>query len=249
MTSDTKNVLETHEKLGREMREEYGFPEFLKLRSLTGRKNMQIAFLANPLRQWERLALNDYGAQHSYQLHKNLIGDAMRRSLLPKLEAYYDCRIQHCYLFDPNFSDDYVYSVVLKIFEKPLFKEVEADNAPLEEKLAKLFSRQLRELNGRGPEQSWTTLCKKHFVVFQAKGVLPLLAKEMALQSEETMKVLKKLQESLASKAIDNVCKAEFAMATEKFIEFDIQNNQLVAVAILAECAEMKNESYLKGLS
>ncbi len=248
MTSNIKNSLETHEKFGREMREEYGFPEFLKLRALRGRKNMQLAFLSNPLRHWERLALDEYGSQHSYQLHKNLIGDAMRRSMLPKLEAYYDCRIQHCYLFDPNIFGDHVYSVVLKIFEKPLFKEVEVDNAPLEEKLAKLFSRQLRELNGRGPEQSWTTLCQKKFIVFQAKGVLPRLAKEMALQSEGTMQVLKKLQESLGSKAIDNVCKAEFALSTKKFIEFDFHNNQLVAVAILSEHADLKNEPWLKAL-
>lgn len=222
-----------HLKIQSEANKKFLLPDFLKLKFLAVRKNTQISLLFDKLKPWEQAAFENVEQQHPYQIHKRFLHDMLQTCYVPPLEEYYDTKIIDFYLLDLHRHNDFVYSLGVKIFDAPLFKYVNAYQAPAEEKLANLLSKCIRDLNGRGPERVAAYIYEDRFILFVVAGLVSSFLRECAEDDETLEASVHKIMELLISRSLDVVCSKEYDIIPEKFIDIDLPQNQIVSVLSL----------------
>jgi hypothetical protein len=232
------NLFSVHSEFAAKMRQKLGVPEFVKLRMLAQRKQVQIAFFCNFLPAWEELARKIYGKPHCFFEHRQLIVETMKHSYLPQLEAFYGCSITHFYIFEAHYFDNIIYGFTAKLFSDPLFKDLDAHHAPLEEKLGNAFAARIRQQYGRGPAYTLVAFLDNRFLTFFVNGLLAPFHRRFVETDPSALDITTKMLKELIVDAVDFVCREHYGQTYETFVEIDLAGNQLVALVIVDPLTE-----------
>ena len=232
MNSSTDHTA-VHAAFAEKMRQCFSMPEFIKLRQVAGRKQVQIALLGNYLSAWEELAYNKFGKPHSFLEHRQLIAQTMKDWYLPQLEEYYGVAITHFYMLEPHVQGNSIYGFTIKLFDSPIFKMVDPQHAPLEETLANALSSRLRQQYGRGPGKVTAALIAHRYLVFVAGEVLAPFVRCFIEEKPEAAGMMETMLEALMRDAVDYACDKHYGKTFETFVEIDLTGNQMIALAII----------------
>ena len=227
------NLLSVHAEVAADMRQKMRVPDFIKLRRIAQRKQVQIAFFSNYLSAWEELAHNTYGKPDSFFEHRQLIVEMMRQSYLPQLEAFYGRSITNYYIFEPHYVDNIIYGFTAKLFSVPLFKDVDARHVSLEEKLGNAFASRIRQQYGRGPANTLIAFLDDRFLFFFAEGLLPPFTRNFLAANPNAIEITTIMLKELMLDAVDYICREHFGQTFETFVEIDPTGNKLVALTIV----------------
>jgi hypothetical protein len=236
--ANRSNLFSVHSEFAAKMRQNLGVPEFVKLRMIAQRKQVQIAFFGNYLPAWEELARKTYGKPHSFFEHRQLIVETMKHSYLPQLEAFYGCSITNFYIFEAHYFDNIIYGFTAKLFSVPLFKDVDAHHASLEEKLGNVFAARIRQQYGRGPTGTLVAFLDNRFLAFFVNGLLAPFHSRFMEEEPSALEIITKMLKELIIDTVDYVCREHYGQTYETFVEIDLAGNQLVALTIVAPLTE-----------
>lgn len=214
-------------------------PEFVKLISLAMRKHVQIVLFATTFSEWEKISLQKYGKPHAYQEHRSLFVDTAQHHYLPNIETYYRCPVDYFYLFESHFNYNFMYSFSVKFFASPLFKQIDAHQAPVEEKLASAFSLRLRLQNGRGPTKVTVSVMSNRFIVFEAIGVLSLFSQGYVQKHPESTQMTINMTSDLITDAVNFACQECYQdQFDEHFLEVDLIHNRVIGLVVMDPLVE-----------
>ena len=233
--NDIQRLTEKHIQYMREMHEQYEIPEFVKLQWLAARKNVQVAFFASPLKKWEQVSINEFGKKHPFQEYKNSIVDIIRKTTVPKLEAYYQCAISAYYLFDSKVDATSLYNFSVKIFTSSLFKVVNAHQIAEEGKLATRLSQKIRENFGRGAKQVSTYILRPHVLLFIISDLSPASMPLYLEKNSSSREIWCEMLQETMSQYIENIVNEEYHCSSEVFAEVDWENNKVILLALLED--------------
>ena len=228
-----ENLTAIHVSFSEKMRRSFNLPEFIKMRLVASRKQVQIVLFGNNLSAWEELAYKKFGKPYSFLEHRQLIAQTIKEWYLPQLEEFYRTPITHFYMLEPHVQGNFIYGFTIKLFDVPIFKSVDAQYAPLEEKLASALSSRLRQQYGRGPGRVTAALVGDRFLVFVASEMLAPFIRSFIEENPEAADVSVKMLEALMRDAVDFVCREHYDRTYETFVEVDLSGNQLIALALV----------------
>jgi hypothetical protein len=229
----TDDHTEVHVAFTEKMRQYFNMPEFIKLRQVAGRKQVQVVLLGNYLSAWEELAYNKFGKPHSFLEYRQLIAQTMKNWYLPQLEDYYGTAITHFYMLEPHVQGNSIYGFTIKLFDSPIFKMVDPQHALLEETLSNALSSRLRYQYGRGPGKVTAALIASRYLVFVAGEMLSPFLRSYIEDNPEASSVMEKMLEALMRDAVDFACEKHYGKTYETFVEIDLAGNQMIALAII----------------
>lgn len=229
----TDDHIAVHAAFAERMRQYFSMPEFIKLRQVAGRKQVQIVLLGNYLSAWEELAYNKFGKPHSFLEHRQLIAQTMKNWYLPQLEEYYGAAITHFYMLEPHVQGNSIYGFTIKLFDSPIFKMVDPQHAPLEETLSNALSSRLRYQYGRGPGKVTAALIANRYMVFVAGEILAPFIRSFIEGTPEAAGMMETMLDALMRDAVDFACEKHYGKTFETFVEIDLAGNQMIALAII----------------
>ena len=229
----SSDVYHIHSSVATGMLNKFDMPEFVKLRWIAMRKQVQIAFFCNSLSVWEETTYKKCG-KHALSDFRHLITETMKTAYLPEVEKYYNCPVLDFYFFEPCYKQRMVYGFTAKIFAAPLFKSVDSWHAPLEEKLASALATYIRQQYGRGPGQTSVALLDNRVLVFSVTGLLAPFTKNFVESDTVARNVTTKMLEKLFAEAIEFVCRDQYRQTYESFFEIDVSGNQMIALVLVA---------------
>ena len=231
--SDTQQALLFYNQLLDGMLKRYGLPNDCSIPCLHSRKQAQLVCIVGELRPWEQLALQQYRCPPVTQQHRQILLDIQKASFLSAVENYYHNRIAHYYIFAPHYHSNLYYTYSIKLFEKPLFKNVDPHHAPVEEALSNRASHLIRQLNGKGPETVSAALLGDGHLLFVIKGLFSEFSLLLASNNSDKIPIIKEPLSLLVSHVVGQVCREQYDFAPAILIEADLTHNQIVALALL----------------
>lgn len=214
-------------------KEAFELPPFLEIQFLVCRKQAQLAFFVSPFAKWESIATAQYGKKHPYDEHRLLIQDVMRKDYLPKIEMYYQCPVEQYYFFEPHYQQGYIYGFSVKVFSSSIFRTVDQHQTSVEEEITNVFSARMRTLNGRGPKNVTVSIMGERFVFFRISGLLGPFYCHYAVDNLQAAMLISNMIKELSADVIDYVCHEYFKVVPEKFIEVDLAENEILALAVI----------------
>ncbi len=238
LNSCETELFSIHSSFAEDMRYKFNIPEFVKLRWLAMRKNVQIAFFCNSLSEWDKITYNVYGKAHTFLDYRELIIKTMKATYLPELEEYYKSKITNFYIFEPHCTEQTIYGFTTKIFEKPLFKSIDAIHAPVEEKLSSSLATYIKKQYGRGPGHTSAAILNNRVLVLVVTNLIAPFPKKFAESDCSAMIVANRMLKSLFEEAVEFACREQYGETFESFFEIDIVENQMIALVLLEPLTE-----------
>lgn len=229
----SSDIYHIHSSVATGMLNKFDIPEFVKLKWIAMRKQVQIAFFCNSLSAWEEATYKKYG-RHALFDFRHLITETMKTAYLPQVEEYYKCPVLDFYFFEPCYKQGMVYGFTAKVFEAPLFKSIDSLHAPLEEKFASALASYLRQQFGRGPGQTYVSLIDNRVLVFTMTDLLAPFPKKFVEKDADAMKVTTEMLKTLFAEALEVVCREHYGQIYDSFFEIDINENKMIALVLVA---------------
>lgn len=229
------NILKTtyfHKLWLQEVEKLSGFHNVAELKILASIKDVQVALFTIPSYHWKKLFCEQL-SHLSIMVYKQAFSNIITHDFLPKLEVYYNTKIDHYHVFTPSGFEDTVYFYTVKYFNTPVPGFGKSRLRSTEENALNKISHLVRDYYGRGPERISVAIPDNRFMLVSIKGLFTSFVQEYCKKNRDSYHLMQDMLNDIVTEIIHDFCQTEYAIVPETFIETDIENNRIISLVVL----------------
>lgn len=224
-----------HNQLVEEFCQQYNLWGISKVYNIFCRKNIQILLVANKeLRFGEQAEPESTASVDIVRQYHQMVAQTTRNWFNPRIENYYESKIQNNYLIFPEHKSQIPYFVSLRIWKDSLFKKVDAFQAEAEKRLSGKLSKNFSTLLKVGPERLTVSIVGQKYIVFVIQGIYSPFQMLYAAK-DNNHAVVTHMTNILIDETFQSLFKEENMVLLEKHVKIDIALNEIVVLAMMKE--------------
>lgn len=227
-----QELLDYHRNLINKLRICTGLPEVYRFISCACRKDMQVFSMVSPIDRWDEYK-NKFNQLFLEQQHDQIIMEMTWEHLKPRLEEYYEEKINFCYLLGPCVGKKNVYAYSIKAFNTQLFRTIDTYQGNNEDKFTSMISGYIRKLSGRGPERITVAILDNLYISVCVFGLIPQYIIDFAYNNKNAYLDIKDMLKSLINKAVNFVFQSEYGFIPYIITEVDFKYNRIISLAFI----------------
>lgn len=197
------------------------------------RKNLQVVKCSVHVDEWEQHVLSKYSQEFAQQ-RAALINELVAKHVVPYHENFYKTKVLWCKVFHVYQDVEWISSLSVKCFDKPIFKAVKPHFVNEEEVLANAISQGIKERNRRGPDRIVTAISEVCTLVV-ITGLLPGFMCDYIGKHPREKGSMERMLSSMLEEAICEACQEVFARSDLKItFNMDFGQDRIIALVFFA---------------
>ncbi len=242
LKNEMEEYMEYHKQLLAELGKFLELPQDFSIVQCLCRKDIQVLSMSMSVSEWEGFT-HKHKIGFSVEQYMPLLMEVIWNFMCKKLEDYYQAKLNQAYLLCPHIVKNTVYLYSVKIFAMPIFKHIGGEYGKGEDRFARILSRHIRDLSGRGPERITVNILGEKCLAICIFGMIPLYVNKYLLANKNSVYIIEDLFTGLIHAAVDHLFIMEYDYIPERLVKINFEQNHIV-VLVFTNSAEpaLKNE-------
>lgn len=209
----------------------YGLHQECEVFWIANRKQVQLVHWRVGMSEWEKRIIKRYNRIDIHPQHAELVNELIVEFLLPRHEAFYKTKVDWYKILQIKYERDIVSALSIKVFDKPIFKGMQAEYVHQEERMATQISQMIKEKNRRGPDRVIVSMVNEACLTVIVLGLISEFTQEYIQNQPSAYLVIKDMLLLLVRQAVCDACQNVLELVVnDELFDIDIARNQIVVV-------------------